>query len=397
MTTGLIADQKTFDEFCNDIRRAGIVAFDTEFVSEHTLHPELGLLQFATDKQCLAVDPYAVEDLSAWWSIMTDDKIAVVVHGGQAEIRFCLKYAGQRPRNLIDVQLAEGFQSRSYPLGYSALVQRVLGKRIHGKETRTDWRKRPLSQRQIDYALEDVVHLPKIWRKQEKSLRKLGRLEWVRDENEALIEHALQESEREAWVRLPGLNRLSRREFAVARELAEWRASEAEKSNRPLKRLIRDDLIIELAKRQPRTMKDLMATRDMNRTNYRRNADDFLKCIERALSIPEKDLPIPPRREKKDRSLDEQILGQFLGLALANRCAECNLSRQLVGTSADLRQLVRWHLAGEKEDAPKLATGWRAEVCGDLLTDVLEGRIALHIADPTSDHPLVFDRIDERQ
>jgi ribonuclease D len=392
MTTGLISDQEIFQELCEEIRSEGIVAFDTEFVSEHTFQPELGLLQFATTNRCVAVDPYEVTDLSAWWSIMADEETTVVVHGGQAEIRFCLTLGDCKPQNLVDVQLAEGFQSRSYPLGYSALVQRVIGEPIHGKETRTDWRKRPLSQRQVDYAMEDVKHLLRIWNSQLNSLNRIGRLEWVQTETERLINDGLAETERDSWAKLSGLNRLSKREFAVVIELADWREAKAQASNRPLKRLLRDDLIIELAKRQPRTMTDLMATRDMNRGEYRRSGEEFLACIERALDIPKDDLPKPPPSDRKDRSIDEQILGQFLGLALSNRCAEANLSKQLVGTSADLRALVRWHLSKGKKPKPRLATGWRAEICGDLLTDVLEGRISLRIADPSSDHPLVFDR-----
>lgn len=391
MTTDLIVDQSEFTQYCEQIREARIVAFDTEFVSEHTHQPELGLLQFAAAGRSVAVDPYKVPDLSPWWKLMGDDDTTVIVHGGQAEIRFCLTLGELRPRQLVDVQLAEGFQSRSYPLGYGALVKRVIGKRIQGKETRTDWTKRPLTDHQIHYALEDVNYLSDVWTRQQKTLGKLGREEWAISECEKLIDAGVAELERPAWARLPGVNRLNNREFAVVCELANWRAAEAERTNRPARRILRDDLLVELGKRQPRSMKSLMATRDMNRSGYRKSADDFLACVQRALDIPDGELPKPPPKERGDRSLDEQILGQFLGLALSNRCSECNLSKQLVGTTSDLKQLVRWHLAGRDGEKPKLATGWRAEICGDLLTDVLEGRIALRISDPRSDHPLAFE------
>ena len=394
MTKRLIADQSGFSDLCQRIRAAGTVAFDTEFVSEHTYRPELGLLQFATEGECVAVDPYEVGDLSAWWELMADANVAVIVHGGQAEIRFCLTEGGLRPQNVLDVQLAEGFQSRSYPLGYSALVSRVLRKRVHGKETRTDWRKRPLSQQQIDYALDDAKYLPEIWNRQQVSLSRLGRLDWVIAECDRQVDDSVAELERASWVRLPGINRLSAREFAVVSELADWREQEAVRTNRPARRILRDDLIVELGKRQPRSMKELMATRDMNRSGYRKSANEFLNCIKRVLDLPESELPTPPPSERSDRSIDEQILGQFLGLALSNRCSECNISKQLVGTTADLKHLVRWHLSGKRETRPRLSDGWRAEICGDLLTDVLEGRIALRIADPKSDHPLSFEQFD---
>src|SRR5215471_11353979 len=120
----LITDQQGFEDLCEHIRQAGEVAFDTEFLSEHTYRPELCLLQFATRERSAAVDPYEVRDLSRWWNLMADPAIAVVVHGGREEVRFCLWSAGKRPGRLFDVQIAEGLLSRSFPLNYNAIVGR---------------------------------------------------------------------------------------------------------------------------------------------------------------------------------------------------------------------------------------------------------------------------------
>lgn len=392
MSDRLIEDQADFEALCGHIRAAGIVAFDSEFVSEYTYRPELGLLQFATPERLVAVDPYRIENLRPWWDLMADDETTVVVHGGQAEVRFCLTHSSQAPRKLVDVQLAEGIRSRSYPLGYSALVARVLGRRVHGKETRTDWRRRPLSDQQIAYAMEDVQHVLPIWERQSASLRKMGRIEWAHTEFRRMVDEIVAEATRESWCRLPGVHRLSARELAVASELCRWREEEATRRDRPMRRILRDDLIVELARRQPRSEKDLLATRDLNRTDYKRIAPDLIACVERALAIPADELPDPPR-QVQDRGQDEHVLGQLLGLALANRCAELEVAKPLVGTSADLRELVRWHLGGRQEEPPRMAVGWRAEVCGDLLTDLLDGKIALRVADPESDHPLVFDPV----
>ena len=393
MTNRLITDQAGFDDLCSHIHARGLVAFDSEFVSEYTCTPELCLLQFATDERVVGVDPFGVADLSQWWAIMADPAIRVVVHGGQAEIKFCLELSGQAPQNLIDVQLAEGLRSRSYPLGYESLVSRVLGKRLKGKETRTDWRVRPLTPRQIDYALADAAHLLKIWDVQSKSLEKRGRLDWAFDEFIRLIGDMQVEINRPAWARLPGLHKLTKREFAAAMELANWREAEAKARNRPIRKLLRDDLIVELARRQPQTVAEIASTRDMNRGDYRKSFDDMLTALERARVLPEASLPTPPEADRPDTKPDEHILGQLLGIALSSRCAEQEVARTLVGTSADLRHLVRWHLYGERQgETPRLARGWRATLCGDLLTDLMDGKIALRVADPESDHPLVFER-----
>jgi len=391
MSSPLISDPTEFQELCGRLRDSGLVAFDTEFVSEHTYRPELGLLQFTAAEECIAVDPYAVGDLTPWWEIMADEETTVLVHGGQAEIRFCLTGFGSPPRKLIDVQLAEGFRSVSYPLAYHSLVSRVLGKRIRGSETRTDWRKRPLSNRQLHYALEDVRYLPEIWQRQKDSLQQLGRLEWFTEEAEQMIADIVADETQDAWRKLSKVPQMTRRELAVLQELAEWRRQEAQRRNRPLRHVLRDDLVIELAKRQPTSMKDLMRTRDMNRSSYQRSAKHFLKCIERALAIPEQECPQVEEPAAPKRRVDDKAISQLLSLALANRCAELKISKQLVATTADLKEFIRWYNAGQTGRRPQIAVGWRAEVCGNLLIDLLEGRLSVRVANPTSSHPLVFE------
>lgn len=388
----LIVEQDEFEQLCERIGAAGQVGFDTEFVSEYTYRPELCLLQFRVGDECVAVDPEKVRQLDSWWSLMTDEATEVIVHGGQAEVRFCLEANGQRPRNLVDTQIAEGLQSRSYPVGYTSLVGRVLNVRIQGKETRTDWRRRPLSPRQISYALEDVRHLQPIWQAQRTFLVDNGRLSWARTEFEKMISDVEADIAREPWTRLSGLHKLSPRELAVARELSTWRDREARNRDKPVRRILRDDLLVDLARRQPSNVSELTATRDMNRSDYRKGASEMLAAVQRAIDLPAEELPGRTSDPRPDKNPDEHVLGQLLGLALANRCAELNVARSLVGTSADLRHLVRWHLDGHTDGpTPRLMQDWRAEVCGDLLTDVLDGRIALRVSDPESDHPLTFE------
>ena len=390
MPDSLIVDQDEFEDLCKHILASGEVAFDTEFISEFTYRPELCLLQFATRERCCTVDPFRVADLTTWWKLMTDPRIVVVVHGGREEIRFCQRFAGSRPARLVDVQVAEGLQSRSFPMNYTALVARVTGHRTHGKETRTDWSRRPLSDRQIAYALEDVQHLLEIYDRQRTSLTGRKRWEWAQAEFTRVIDEIEQERTRENFRRLPGAQGLNARELAAARELHEWREQEAANRDRPARKILRDDLIIELARRQPHDVKDLLATRDMNRSDYKRMAPDMLAAIARAVALRPDELPVVKRNEKDQ---EEHILAQLLSIALANRCAQAEVALSLVGTSADLKQLVRWHVYGDRSGGlPRLMQGWREEVCGDLLTDVLAGKIALRVNDPHSDHPLIFEK-----
>ena len=208
-----------------------------------------------------------------------------------------------------------------------------------------------------------------------------------------MIDEVTAERAPESWMRLTGLHRLSARELAVAREVYRWREAEAAAKDRPMRKILRDDLVLEMAKRRPTTEVDLLAVRDMNRPEYRKAAPELLAAVATGMSLPKHELPVLPKSLDEEKSHDEQVIGQLLGLALANRCAELNVAMTLVGKTSDLRHLVRWHAYGEREgDPPRLTQGWRAEVCGDLLTDVLNGKITLRVADPQSDHPLVFER-----
>ncbi|MFN0197446.1 MAG: ribonuclease D [Planctomycetaceae bacterium] len=389
----IITAADKFEEFCAHVRQAGSVACDTEFVSEYTYRPELCLLQLATTERACLVDPYAVQDLSSWWDIMVDDQTTIVLHGGREEIRFCQTYSGKSPRKIVDLQIAEGLRSRSFPLSYTSMVARVLKGKTHGKETRTDWRRRPLTQQQIEYGLEDVEYVLPIWERQRQSLLELGRLSWADAEFQRMVDELEEETSPESWRRFNGLHRLKPRSLAAARELIRWRESEAESRNQPVRKMLRDDLLLELAFRMPRSAKEILSTRDMNRPDYQKRIDRILQCIDDARNLPNSDLPEPFPEPDYDRDQDEQILSKVLAIALANRCAELNVSMTLVGTNADLRQLVRWHVYNRQAGPlPSLMQGWRTEVCGDLLTAVLDGKISFRVADPESEHPLKFER-----
>ncbi len=392
MQSKIIETDDEFQELCDHIRSEQLVGFDTEFVSDNTYRPALGLLQFATRSRSAVVDPLAVTDLTPWWEIMADDQTTVVVHGGQAEIRFCLQLLGSPPRRLFDIQLAEGFRGRSYPLSYSAIVRRVINCGVDGSQTRTDWTRRPLSDAQLRYAVEDVEHLIKIYESQSAWLEKHGRLGWATSELSRLIDDIETDEAAAPWERLPGIHKLNRRELAVLHRLAVWREETASQQNRPVRRIMRDDLLVDLARRQPRTEKQALATRDLNRREYRRHMQQVVEVIQAAQDISESELPERRRSRREDASSEEQVVAKLLALSLSNRCAELNVAYTLVATNRDLLELVRYHRLGERNGAvPRMLDGWREELFGGLLRDVMDGKIAFRVAPRGSAAPLVFE------
>ncbi len=402
MSSRLITKQADFDRLCTRLADASVVAFDTEFISEHTFRPRLCLLQFATKQETVAVDSLAVSDLSAWWEIMANEQTNIVIHGGREEILFCWNAIQKPPANLIDVQIVQGLLSRGFPLSHSALVQKMANAKIHGRETRTDWGHRPLTKKQIEYALEDVRYLIQIAAKQKRQLKKTKRTEWADEECRNFIDTLIQTQKQrgDAWVRLPKIARLSRRELAIARALFQWREATADRLDRPVRSILRDDLLVDVAHRKPTTEAEILSSRDMQRGSYKRHVSELLEQIKKAMELPESALPAKIRNHQSDNSKqEEQALGKLLAIAMANRCAECDISPAMVGTTNDLRDFVRWHFSDKQkqEKLPRLATGWRYEICGELLEDLLDGRVSLRVKDAHCDHPLVFERVDKKR
>ena len=392
MASTLISSPDAFRDLCRQIRRLGLVAFDTEFVSDRTYRPTLGLLQFGTREQTAAVDPLAVRDLTEWWKIMADGQTTVIVHGGQAEIRFCLQEQEDVPRKLFDVQIAEGFRSRSYPLSYSSIVRRVLNHSVDGSQTRTDWLRRPLSPEQIEYALEDVQHLIDVCDAQSDWLTRENRMIWAESECDRMVSDIEADTHTASWERLSGVQKLNRRELAVLQRLADWREHEAAQQNRPVRRILRDDLLVDLAKRRPRSIQQALATRDLNRREYRRHMEAIVSVIQDALPIPESQLPQRPRSRREEASSEEQVIAKLLALCLSNRCAELDIAYTLVATNRDLLELVRFHRLGQRQHGlPRLLQGWRDELFGDLLCRVMDGKVAFRVAPRGAPAPLMFE------
>ena len=281
------------------LRASGRFALDTEFVSEDTFEPILCLLQLATREQLAVIDPLAVRDLSPLWAVVNDPSIEVVMHAAGEDLRICHLKTGSLPRRVFDVQIAAGLIGLSYPLSLVNLVSQVLSKSLAGSETRTDRRHRPLSPAQLDYALDDVRHLLDLADDISARLGKLGRTRWAEDEFEDLITPVARRAADDRWRRLPGLQALSRRTLEMARRLSDWREDEARRLNRPMRQILRDDLLVAIAKRQPANRRGLEALRDFNRPALLNRSQEILAILEEARRAPESELPeLAPRHEE---------------------------------------------------------------------------------------------------
>ncbi len=377
-------------EFCQELAACLWIAMDTEFVSEHTYRPELCLIQVSTPQHLAMIDPMVLEDVRPFWQAVVDGDHETIVHAGRGEMEFCLLAVDKLPKKLFDVQLAAGLAGIEYPAGYGTLVAKLLGESSQKQETRTDWRKRPLSKRQIDYAVQDVYHLGLIRDRIYARLEELGRLSWMKEETESWCEELFRATSSDRWRRVSGNSGLDQRSLAIVHELWKWREGEAKHRDQPPRRVLRDDLIIELAKRQTADVKRIRAVRGLERGDLLRKIDDIAACIQRALALPGEQCPPRATREATPQL---SVLGQFLFSALGSVCRQAHLAPNLVGGPNDIRDWIAWRLAGAENPRrlPKLANGWRAEFVGRLFDDLLSGKTSIRIGDPASESPLILD------
>ncbi|HEY8505986.1 MAG TPA: ribonuclease D [Gemmataceae bacterium] len=382
----IIDDPAGLADCCAAIERAAVFGFDTEFVGEDTYHPHLCVVQVATPEARFLIDALAVGPLDPFWKLVIDPSRVTVVHAGREEVRLCHLWGGESPGNLFDVQIAAGLVGLGYPLGHSALVQQALGVRLAKGETLTDWRKRPLTKAQVRYAFDDVRHLLALWEWMDQRLERLGRREWAREEFAALKRRAVVENPAaERWRKLRGLGSLTRRQLAVARELYVWREEEAARANRPARGILRDDLIVEVARRNPTRERELSVLRGLHRSY----AEAILAAVRRGREVPAEDCPAQVEREVETPQV--ALVGTLLGAVLTDFCARNALAPPLVTTSGELKALVRARAAGRAP--PKdlhLAHGWRAEFVLPELLAVLEGRRLIRVGDLNSPNPLAL-------
>lgn len=390
MNYRLVSTAEDLPELIAAIEAADLVGMDTEFVAEDCFRPDLCLLQISTRSDVYIVDPRTIEDLQRVWELLVDGERTVVVHAGREEILFAYRATGRPLTTLFDVQLALGLLGGEFPASYGKLLQRTLGELVPKGETRTDWRKRPLSTAQLDYAALDVLHLPQLFDALSTELERLGRVEWLSDEllrrQTNLIETQLQEG----WHRLSGVQSLQGRQLGIVRELWAWRDQRAEQKNMPARRVLRDDLIVELAKRGSADAKKISHIRGLHHPGFQRFIPEIAECVARGLSS---EPPLAPWQGQGKRPRPPALLQQFLTAAMSYLCRTHDISPMIVGTSDDVGRLASYWMSGielpeSDPEFPHLLRGWRAELVGQPLYHIFAGKLALRVQDPEDEMPL---------
>ncbi|MFQ5463607.1 MAG: ribonuclease D [Phycisphaerae bacterium] len=381
--TANVTTQAEVDALCADCRKAGRFAFDTEFVMEDRFEPEACLLQLGAGNQVWIIDPLLGLDLQQVWQLVGHRDVEVIVHAGQEDLALAVQHTGQLPRNIFDVQIAAGFVGHDYPISLQKLIQSTLRIRLHKSKTLTDWRKRPLTLAQLQYAAEDVIYLHEVYRILRGKLEKLGRMEWVREECSKFEQPTLYErTEEDKLMRLKGTRSLSGPQLAIVQALLKWREGLAERFNRPARVLLKDHLLVEIARHQIAQFSEIRNLRGVNLKDTDVRA--LAKVVAAAMQTPVSEQPRPKPRERE--TPQEEVLAALITSVVRSYCLENRLSYSLVATQRSIRELIRHRASSNsnKSGSIQLLSGWRGESVGIMVDEVLSGLRSVRV-EPTAE------------
>ncbi len=374
----IVSDQRTLETRCRGWRAAGCFAFDTEFIRDETYDAALCLIQVTTDESVVLVDPTAGLDVGPFWDLVADQTVVTVVHAGKEDFEVCLRSTGKVPRNVFDVQIAAGFVGHGYPLSLVRLVEQMVRHRISKAQTLTDWLRRPLTPEQIRYAAEDVVYLPEIHRRLRKELETAGRMKWAEEEFKCFEDPVFYHAPPEERVqRLKGSTKLDGLGLLVLERLVDWRDQWAQSRNRPIRALMRDDVLVEIARLRPQQTRNLEVLRGFPQSKNHKLVAELVEIIAEVCRTPKSDWPKPAVR-REDSPMTKALL-DLLSAVIQATCHDDDLSWSLLGSTQRLRELMDFH-AGRLKERPALLRGWREEFIGHRLLDLLEGRSKLHLS-----------------
>ena len=373
-----ITDHGQFQDLCRQLQQADRIALDTEFIGEDRFTPRLEIIQIAAGDLCAVVDVPALGTLDGFAQILGDQNIEKVLHAGRQDLDLLAAHTGQVPTPFFDTQVAASMVGYGPQVAYSQLVQKVTGQKLEKAHTFTNWSQRPLLPEQISYAIEDVLFLFPIHDHLHKRLASLGRLEWVQEEfarlHATVGAHA--HDPRERYQRIRGWENLKPQSAAVLRELAAWRDEEAQRRNVPRGRVIRDEVLIELARRPPHTVEAMKGVRGLHGNEVEKRGEAILASIQRGLAIPSSEWPeVAPSKRPEPESAGQVDLLQAV---LKARATEEHMAPTLLATSSDLQALVEAKHNREKLDLPILS-GWRRKLAGELLLQVLAGKVSVSV------------------
>jgi ribonuclease D len=363
-------------ELCSDLGKSSTVYLDTEFVGEGRYYPQVGAIQIATDDRAALIDPLALRDLTPLFDVLLADDIEKVFHAGRQDLAIFFEMMGHPVAPVFDVQIAAALLGYDEQISLANLVHRVTKQSPRKSHAFTDWLRRPLTDKQVEYALDDVCCLAPVHAHLVRELRLHDRLGWAREEFRGLESAArfAPTDPRKVFRQIRGVERLTGGELSRLREIAAWREETARELNLPVPRICMDVVLVELARRPRDTIGALAEVRGLRSDQVRRFGRGMIEALSRGADTPPPKVERPP---SLPRGMEPTV--DFLVLCLRSLSADKQISPGLLASRADLTAVVRY---GEKARVP-LLRGWRRKAAGEPLLATLQGRATARIAPDT--------------
>jgi ribonuclease D len=357
---------------CAGWRNEPYIAIDTEFMRESTFWPILCLVQISGADDAVVIDPLAKNiDLEPLFDLLCDAPVIKVFHAARQDMEVLLHLSGRMPKPIFDTQIAAMVCGFGDSVGYDTLVAKLTGARIDKSLRFTDWSRRPLSDKQLLYALSDVTHLRPAYEKLARRLNKTDRTSWLEEEMTVLTSpETYQTDPQEAWRRIKARSG-NARFLSVLRAIAAWRETEARARDVPRNRVLRDQALSEIAAQAPTNAAELARLRTMNtRVAESATGRAILDAVRHGLAVPEAERPSPPPRKQLPSGIGPLV--DLLKVLLKMRCEEAGVAHRMVASADELERI-----ASEPEADVPAMRGWRRKIFGDDALALKEGRIAL--------------------
>ncbi len=360
------------ESFCAHLREVDWFALDTEFLREKTYYPKLCLLQIATRTEVACIDPLALPDLQPLLEILANPAITKVMHSGRQDMEIFYHLAGVPPAPVFDTQIAAPLLGYADQIGYANLVREVLGVTLDKLHTRADWSVRPLTGDQLRYAADDVIYLVDVYLKLRERLEQHGRLTWLEEDFRQLASAELYESPPHlAWLKVKGANRLKGAALSNLQALAAWREERAQDKDLPRGWLMKDDVMIDLARHRPESLQALGAIRGLGERLISRNGHELLALIAQAAERKPEPFPETGMRDRLDP--DQDALVDVMMAVVRISAEQHSLNPTMLATRKQLEALV----LGDNKGG--VMQGWRRKLIGERLQKLLAGELALTV------------------
>jgi len=368
----LIETTDALAAFCDKLAFAEYITVDTEFMREKTFWPKLCLVQVAGPDEAFCIDPLAEGiDLSPLYAVLENPKVLKVFHAARQDLEIFLCKTGRIPAPLFDTQVAAMVCGFGDSVGYETLAAKLAGARIDKSQRFTDWSHRPLSDKQVHYALADVTHLRTAYEQLKGKLEKSGRSHWLEEEMTILTSpDTYRTHPEESWKRLKHRSK-SRRFLGILKEVAAWRESEAQTKDVPRQRVIRDEAILEIAALAPKSIEELGRSRTFPKGAANgRYGQEIIEAVKRGKAIPEDQCPPLPDHNHMPPGLGPVV--DLLRVLLKVKCEAQDVAQRLVASGDDLDRIA----ADDQADVPALH-GWRKDIFGEDALKLKHGQLAL--------------------